>query len=374
MTEKSAFHTSAEAAGARFVEYEGYWFPGAFGDDIMKEYWACRERVVVMDLTALRKFDVTGPDAGVLLQSTVTRELKTLADGQVAYTAMCNEDGGMIVDGTVFRFDDHTFRWVGYTDDDGPWLTRQAERLGLDVGVEPVTDRVHNLAVQGPRSRDVVAGLFWTPPGKPAVTDLRWFRFTEGRLGSESGPPVVVSRTGYSGELGYEIWCHPDAATALWDAVWAAGQPHGISGLGLDALDPLRIEAGLIFKGYEYEPGVQDPFEAGIGFTVPASKADDYVGKEALARRRANPKERFVGLEIDLAEPPEETEVTGGDGAEVVGVVTSPARSEVLGKTIAFARVDVAHSGLGTRVGVGGADATVVRVPFYDPEKTKPRS
>ena len=374
MTEMTGFHKSAEAAGARFVEYEGYWLPTAFGDDIMDEYRACRERVIVIDLSPLRKFEVTGPGAHSLLQATVTRDLTGLADGQVVYTAMCNEEGGMVDDGTVFRFDERRFRWIGYTDDDGPWLERHAQRLGLDVTVEPSTNRVHNIAVQGPASRDTLGGLFSPAAGKPGLGDLTWFRFTEGRLGGESGPAVVLSRTGYSGELGYEIFCHPDDGAAVWEAVWSAGRAHGMSGLGLEALDPLRIEAGLVFKGYEYDAGVQDPFEAGIGFTVPAGKADDYVGKEAIARRRVNPEELLVGLDIDLPEPPAETDVTLGEDGPVVGVVTSPCRSEVLDKTIALARVQVQHAGSGTLLSVGGADATVVAFPFYDPDKRRPRS
>ena len=374
MTVETGFHRSAEAAGARFVEYEGYWLPTAFGDDILEEYRACRERVAIIDLSPLRKFDLSGPGALPLLQATVTRDLRRLADGQVVYTAMCDDEGRLLDDGTVFRMDGERLRWVGYTDDDGPWLRRHAERLGLDVEIEATTPRLHNVAVQGPASREVMRSVVWTPPGAPRLADLSWFRFAEGRIGGESGPPALVSRTGYSGELGYEVWCRPDDGEAVWGALWSAGREHGISGLGLEALDPLRIEAGLIFKGYEYQAGVQDPFEAGIGFTVPASKADDYVGKEALARRREAPSERLVGLDIDLPEPPSETEVTLGEDGEVVGVVTSPCRSEVLARTIALARVGVAHAEPGTRLGVGGADATVVRFPFYDPDKTRPRS
>lgn len=371
----SGFYKSTEACGARFIEYEDFWVADAFGDNITEEYWACRQRVAALDLSMVRKFDVWGPGAAALLQATVTRDLARLADGRVAYSAMCREDGGMIDDGTVFRFDDQHFRWAGYVDSTGPWLLQHAERLGLDVTVEPVTSRLHNMAVQGPKSRDVLAGLFWALPGKPAVADLSWFGFTEARLGSESGPPALVSRTGYSGELGYEVWCQPEDGAAVWEAVWSAGQAHGIRGLGFQALDPLRIEAGLIAQGTDYEAGLQDPFEAGIGFTVSMAKADDYVGKDALARRRAEPTERFVGLEIDLPDVPEETAVTDdGAAGQVVGAITSAARSAILDKTIAFARVRVSHSEPGTGVHVGSAHAVVVPVPFYDPDKTKPRS
>lgn len=374
VTEPTGFHRAAEAVGARFVEYEGYWLPTAFGDDILEEYRACRQRVAVIDLSPLRKFDVKGRGAAELMQATVTRDLSKLVDGQVVYTAMCAEDGGMLDDGTVFRFGPERFRWVGYTDDDGPWLQRQADRLGLEVTIEAVTAQVHNLAVQGPASRDVVRSVVSTLPGRPTIDQLSWFRFSEGRVGGGSGPEVLVSRTGYSGELGYEIWCDPADGTTVWEAVWSAGASAGIGGLGLEALDPLRIEAGLIFKGYEYDAGVQDPFEAGIGFTVTSSKTDDYVGRAALVRRREAPRQRLVGLEIDLPEPPTDTAVALGQDGEGVGAVTSSCRSEVLDKTIALARVGIAHAGLGTRLCVGGADATVVAFPFYDPDKTRPRS
>jgi aminomethyltransferase len=190
---------------------------------------------------------------------------------------------------------------------------------------------------------------------------------------------LIASRTGYSGELGYELFCHPNDAPELWDAVAAAGEPHGLMPLGLEALDMVRIEAGLIFAGYEFDDQV-DPFEAGIGFTVPVDKADAFVGSEALAERRAHPQRVLVGLELVGNEP-----VGHGDcvhvGRPQVGVVTSGMRSPILGKSIALCRMDVRFAEPGTAVEVGKLDghqkrlpATVVRIPFYDPEKLRPRS
>jgi aminomethyltransferase len=314
-----------------------------------------------------------------LLQATVTRDVRRLSDGQVVYTAMCNDTGGMIDDGTVFRLAENNFRWVGGSEYGGVHLREQAERLGLRVWVKESTDDLHNVAVQGPASRELLAPLIWTAPSQTPFAELKWFRFSVARLGGPQGLPLIASRTGYSGELGYELFCHPRDAPALWDAVLGAGEPFGLAPLGLDALDMLRIEAGLIFAGYEFDDQV-DPFEAGIGFTVTADKAEDFLGREALAERRAHPQRVLVGLEMEGNEPG-----AHGDcvhvGRHQVGVVTSGTRSPTLQKTIALCRMNVRYAELGTEVEVGKLDghqkripATVVRFPFYDPDKTRPRS
>ncbi len=174
--------------------------------------------------------------------------------------------------------------------------------------------------------------------------------------------PVVVSRTGYTGELGYEIFCHPRDAETVFDAVWEAGQPHGLKPMGMAALDMVRIEAGLIFAGTEFSDQT-DPFEAGIAFTVPLkSKTDDFIGRDALIRRKENPSHKFVGLEIDS-----NVDVGHGDcihiGRAQIGVVTSSMRSPLLGKNIALARVDVLHSALDTEVEIGKLDGHQKRLP-----------
>jgi aminomethyltransferase len=163
----------------------------------------------------------------------------------------------------------------------------------------------------------------------------------------------------------------------VWDAIWVAGRDAGIAALGLDALDIVRVEAGLIFKGYEYE-GTEDPFEAGIGFTAPKKRAD-YVGKAALERRRENPTRALVGLELDAAAPFAHGDEVRAGGASI-GIVTSGSLSPLLKKNLALARVSVSNSALGERLEVARAEggetalATVVRFPFYDPGKTRPRS
>ncbi len=381
LTRETAFHSSFSALTRNFSEYRGYWLPTRFNNaNAIDEYWACRERVVVMDLSPLRKFEVTGPDAEALLQYCLTRDISKLSAGQVVYTAMCYEHGGMIDDGTVFRLAQNNFRWIGGDDFSGLWLRQQAEKMGFKAWVRSSTDHLHNLAVQGPKSRDLLKEIIWTPPAQPDIGELEWFRFAIGRIGGFEGAPIVVSRTGYTGELGYEIFCHPKDAKAVFDAVWDAGQKHGISPFGLDALDMVRIEAGLIFAHYEFSDQT-DPFEAGIGFTVPLkSKTADFIGKAALIERKAHPRHRLVGLEIASNEA-----VGHGDcvhiGRAQVGVVTSGMRSPVLQKNIALARLDITHAVPGTAVEIGKLDgqqkrlpAVVTAFPHYDPKKERPRS
>jgi aminomethyltransferase len=380
LTKETAFHPRTSKLTESFVDYRGYWLPQCYNTEgAINQYWACREKAAIMDLSPLRKWEVLGPDAEALIQMAITRDARRLAVGQVVYTAVCNETGGMIDDATVFRLGDNNFRFIGGDPYTGVWLKELAERLDLKVWVKPSTDQLHNVAVQGPESREIMKTLIWTPPTQPGLEDLKWFRFLVGRIGGYQGIPVVVSRTGYTGELGYEVFCHPDDGPAVWDAIWEAGQPHGMTPLGLDALDMIRIEAGLIFAGYEFDDQV-DPFEAGIGFTVKLDSEDDFIGKEALIERSAHPQRKLVGLELEGNE-------TAGHGDEVyvgrqrVGVVTSGTRSPLLRKNIALCRMSVQYGEEGTDVEVGKLDglqkripAKVVGFPFYDPKKERPRS
>ncbi len=380
LTQETAFHPRTGALTKSFLEYRGYWLPHCFNNEGgIAEYWACREKVVVMDLSPLRKWEVLGPDAETLIQKTITRDARKLSVGQVVYTAICNETGGMIDDATVFRLGDNNFRFVGGDPYDGVWLREIADRDHLRVWIKPTTDQLHNLAVQGPLSRDLLKQIVWTPPTQPGLVELKWFRFLVGRINTHDGIPIIVSRTGYTGELGYEVWCHPSDGPAVWDAIWEAGQPLGIKPLGLEALDMLRIESGLIFAGYEFDDQV-DPFEAGIGFAVALANDEDFVGRDALIERKEHPQRKLVGLELDSNE-------TAGHGDPVyvgrqrVGVVTSGTRSPTLKRSIALSRIAVQYADIGTPVEVGKLDglqkripSTVVRIPFYDPDKTRPRS
>ena len=380
MTKETAFHGRTSEHTRNFTEYEGYWLANSYTKHgAIDEYWACRERVVAIDLSPLRKYEVTGPDAELLMQTCVTRDLRRLAAGQVVYTAMCYENGGMIDDGTVFRLGQDNFRWIGGSDNSGIWLREQAQKLGLQAWVRNSTDQLHNLQVQGPKSRDLLRKIIWTRRDQATIEELGWFRFSIARIGDEHGIPVVVSRTGYTGELGFEVFCHPRDGAAVWDAVWEAGQEFDIAPLGLEALDMLRVEAGLIFAGYEFSDQT-DPFEAGIGFTVPLkSKQDDFIGRDALVKRKENPQRVLVGLELNGDEL-----AANGDcvdiGRNQVGEITSAVRSPILRKNLALARVQVEHSAIGSEVEVGKLDgqqkrlpAKVVAFPFYDPTKSRVR-
>lgn len=377
-TKETGFHGCFARHTRDFVEYNGYWLANSFtGEGPIAEYWACREKAAVMDLSPLRKYEVTGPDAEELMQLCVTRNMKKLAVGQVVYTAMCYEHGGMIDDGTVYRLGETNFRWIGGNDTSGLWLREQAQARGLNAWVRDSTDQLHNIAVQGPLSREILSEIFWTPPVQPTIDELGWFRLTIARIGDVSGTSVVISRTGYSGELGYEIFCHPRDAREVFDRVWEVGAPKGMKPLGLGALDMLRIEGGLIFAGSEFDDQT-DPYEAGIGFTVPLkSMEDDFIGRAALEERKAHPHRKLVGFEIESGLVP-----SPGDcvrmGKAQVGEITSAMRSPILGKTIALGRISVTHAAVGTPVEIGQLDgqqkrlkAVVSAFPHFDPTKER---
>ncbi len=380
MTKETGFHSRTSQLTRNFTEYNGYWLANNFTNYCCTaEYWACREGVIMTDLSPLRKYEVVGPDAEIVMQTCVTRDVRKMGDGHVVYTAMCYESGGMIDDGTVFKLGKDNFRWVGGNDTSGLWIRQQAQERKMRAWVKDSTSQLNNLQIQGPKSLDVLKKIIWTRPDQATVEELAWFRFSIARIGDESGAPIIVSRTGYTGEQGYEIFCHPRDAEVVWDAVWKAGQEFKIVPLGLEALDMLRIEAGLVFAGSEFCDQT-DPFEAGIGFTVPLkSKQDDFIGREALVARKENPQEKLVGLEISGEEMG-----GGGDGVyigrEQVGTITSGMISPYLRKNIALCKMKIIHSDLDTEVEIGKLDghqkripAKVVAFPHFDPKKERVR-
>ena len=381
LTKNTGFYERTSKLTRNFVDARGYWLPNDYTKHgVINEYTACREKAVVIDLSALRKFEILGPDAEELMNYTLTRNVKKLSIGQVVYSSMCYDNGFMFDDGTLLKMSDHGFRWICGDEYAGEWLKEQAKKKNYKVRIKNSSDQISNISLQGPNSRKILEKFIWTPPTQPKISELQWFRFTICRVKELSGIPLLVSRTGYTGELGYEIWCHPSDAPKVWDVVMDAGKDEGLIPAGFGALDLLRIEAGLILFGNEFE-GQVDPFEAGVGFTVPLkTKNEDFIGKDILIKRKENPQKKMVGLELAGKE-----KANHGDcvhiGRSQVGIITSGCISPTLNKNIALCRIDVGHSELDTEVEVGKIDghqkripAKIVPFPHYDPKKLKVRS
>ena len=381
LTKNTGFYERTSKLTRNFVDARGYWLPNDYTKHgVINEYTACREKAVVIDLSALRKFEILGPDAEELMNYTLTRNVKKLSVGQVVYSSMCYDNGFMFDDGTLLKMSDHGFRWICGDEYAGEWLKEQAKKKNYKVRIKNSSDQISNISLQGPNSRKILEKFIWTPPTQPKISELQWFRFTICRVKELSGIPLLVSRTGYTGELGYEIWCHPTDAPKVWDVVMDAGKDEGLIPAGFGALDLLRIEAGLILFGNEFD-GQVDPFEAGVGFTVPLkTKNEDFIGRDTLIKRKENPQKKMVGLELAGKE-----KANHGDcvhiGRSQVGIITSGCISPTLNKNIALCRIDVGHSELDTEVEVGKIDghqkripAKIVPFPHYDPKKLKVRS
>ena len=381
LTKNTGFYERTSKLTRNFVDARGFWLPNDYTKHgVINEYTACREKAVVIDLSALRKFEILGPDAEELMNYTLTRNVKKLSVGQVVYSSMCYDNGFMFDDGTLLKMSDHGFRWICGDEYAGEWLKEQAKKKNYKVRIKNSSDQISNISLQGPNSRKILEKFIWTPPTQPKISELQWFRFTICRIKELSGIPLLVSRTGYTGELGYEIWCHPTDAPKVWDVVMDAGKDEGLIPAGFGALDLLRIEAGLILFGNEFD-GQVDPFEAGVGFTVPLkTKNEDFIGKDILIKRKENPQKKMVGLELAGKE-----KANHGDcvhiGRSQVGIITSGCISPTLNKNIALCRIDVGHSELDTEVEVGKIDghqkripAKIVPFPHYDPKKLKVRS
>jgi len=381
LTRNTGFYERTSKLTRNFVDARGFWLPNDYTKHgVINEHAACREKAVVIDLSSLRKFEILGPDAEELMNYTLTRNVKKLSVGQVVYSSMCYENGTMFDDGTLLKLSDHGFRWVCGDEYAGQWLKDQAKKKNYKVLIKDSTNQINNISLQGPNSRKILEKIIFTPPTQPSISELQWFRFTICRLEELNGIPLMVSRTGYTGELGYEIWCHPSDAPKVWDKVMEAGKDEGLIPAGFGALDLLRIEAGLILFGNEFD-GQIDPFEAGVGFTVPLkTKTDDFIGKESLIKRKENPQKKLVGLELIGKE-----KANHGDcvhiGRAQVGIITSGCISPTLNKNIALCRIDVGHSEIDTEVEVGKIDgeqkrisAKIVGFPHYDPQKTRVRA
>lgn len=376
LTKSSSFTAKIQALTDNLVEYNSFWVSNSFANrGIHDEYWALRERAAIMDLSALRKFEITGKDAFSLLQMTFSRDVSKLAVGQSAYGCLLNYHGGIIDDGIVFRLTEQDYRYVGNCDSDEQWLRSVADQLSFDVYIQSSSNKLHNLAIQGPLSRDILRSI--AVLDVTTLEDLAYFHFA---TGSVAGIPVLISRTGYTGELGYELFVHPDQGAELWDVLMRLGEPKGMSPLGMLALERARIEAGLLAAGREFDDLIS-PYQAGIGWAV-ALKKPDFIGKAALTQIKPHPPRIAVGLTLESNEV-----ASGGQCVHPVGehwrvgTITSATFSPILNKSIAMAQVVPEYAALGTQLEVGFMDgmkrrvkAIVGNLAAYDSTKSRVKS
>jgi len=360
---KTAFHGICEARGATFVEEGGWYWSVSFGD-ADAEYRAVREGVGMWDVSPLNKWEIRGPDAVEAVQRVHSNDILGLQTGQVRYGAFLDEDGLLVDDGTVFKLaDDHLWAMTNGMDHEGYF----ADAIkGLDASVAYIGPSLPNLQVQGPRSRDLLRTLT-----DADVDALRYFRFVPEQV-KVGGIPVWLSRTGFSGELGFELFLRPEHANDLWEAVEAAGAtPYGV-----EVIEPLRIETGMIVTDYDYAPHERSPYDLGLDRVVALEAPGEFMGKEKLREIAADPPNRFKTLRVEGDTTPEYG-ATVTRGGEEVGVLTSPAKSPAYGNIgMAILRTDAAAEGTTVDVALEGGTvrATVDVLAIHDPQKRRPRS
>ncbi|HET9680676.1 MAG TPA: aminomethyltransferase family protein [Candidatus Limnocylindrales bacterium] len=374
-------------------EWSGYWASSAYADAHDIEYNAIREAAALIDVSPLYKYRVSGPDALRLVDRVITRDATRLKVGQVFYTPWCDEHGKVIDDGTIHRLGETEFLWTA-ADPQLRWLTLNAR--GLDVQLDDLSEQLAAIALQGPSARAVLEAA----TGE-SFADLRYFRRRDATL---AGVPIGVSRTGYTGDLGYELWIPASEAPKAWDALWSAGAAYGVRPAGMLALDVVRLEAGLVLIEVDYTSARHalnpeqnySPDEIGMGRLVDPGKAP-FVGQLALRREagRGGPARRLVGLSLDWYGieglysaqdlPPAISPVVSRSAAPVfapggmrgdrqVGKVTSLGWSPILKQAIGLASVPAASSAPGSKLAVewtvegrrGRVAATVVPLPFLD--------
>jgi aminomethyltransferase len=370
-------------------EWSGYYSAAIYADFHDIEYNAIREAAAVFDISPLYKYIVSGRDARALLDRVMTRDISKLQVDQVYYTPWCDEEGKVIDDGTITRIADTSFR-ITAADPSSRWF--QLNATGLDVEVEDISEKTAALALQGQLSRDVLeaaTGRDWK--------DVRYFRR---RMDEIAGVPVDVTRTGYTGDRGYELWIPTDGALAVWDRIFEVGQDFGIYPAGIRALDVSRVEAGLILIEAEYTSARHatsaeqqySPLELGFARLVEFNKASDFNGRRALLaeRKAGGPARRLVGLELEWAGieamyakhglPPGVSPMVNRDPVPVyregkqIGRATSITWGPTIKKMVGFGSIDKKHEAIGSRVSVewsvegerGKVAATVVPTPFLD--------
>lgn len=397
MPKPTPFHarTSAQCSSQSWQEWSGYLTAISYDMDHVREYNAVRTACGLFDISPLYKYHVRGRDAQMLLDRVVTRDVSKCHVGQVMYTAWCNDDGKIIDDGTLARFEQDAYRLTAAipTLD---WL--QDNAIGMSVDIEDVTDAYGALSLQGPTSRALLQQL-----ASADLDKLRYFRVVDTEI---ADVPVRLSRTGYTGDLGYELFCEPRHAENLWDALAATGKRYGLLPAGNVALEMARIEAGLLLIEVDFvsaartlfEVQKSTPYELGLDFVVKLDKPH-FVGREALSTEmESGPAWNTVGLVLDIAAIEKRYaenamplhlpyEAWAGpvpvyadaDQRQYVGKATCGTWSPILKQYVVIARVRPQYAKLGGRVYVEetvegrryAVPAEVVKMPFFDPPRKK---
>jgi aminomethyltransferase len=388
------FHprTAALCESMSWRDWAGYFAVSAYEASHEREYNAIRNAAALIDVSPLFKYRVSGRDATRLVDRVVTRDVPKMAVGQVAYTSWCDGEGKVIDDGTVSRLAPDLYRWTA-AEPNLRWIRQNAH--GLDVTVEDLSETLAALALQGPTSREILRSCV-----EDDVASLKYFRVMPATL---RGIPVEISRTGYTGDLGYEIWVAAQQALALWDALMDAGRPYDITPTGMLALDVARIEAGLILLDVDYTSSRRalipsqkySPYEIGLGRLVSLQKAP-YVGQAALQREaKAGAPRELVGLHVSWAHVERLHEQAGlapqlpatasrlsvpvfREGIQV-GRASSSTWSPTLKRMIALATVarDAARPGTVLQMEMTvdhrrkEVETTVVALPFFDPPRKR---
>jgi aminomethyltransferase len=387
--------TFALCESLNYREWSGYYTVSAYETHHEHEYNAIRNAAALIDVTPLYKYWVTGKDATTFVNRVITRDARKITVGQVIYCCWCDEDGKVIDDGTVSRLEENVYRWTA-ADPSLRWLEQNAS--GLDVKIEDISEKVASLALQGPASARLLDEVSDADLGK-----LKYFRVTRGaKIG---GVMVDISRTGYTGDLGYEIWMPWEDATRVWDELMERGRKFDLHPAGMLALDVARIEAGLLLIEVDYisskkaliEAQKYSPYEIGLGRMVDLNK-EHFVGREALAaEQKRGPKRQYVGLDIDWDDVEALYEKIGlapqvasaasrvavpiydtGDAMAVqIGKATSTTWSPTLKKMIALASVERKFAAPGTRLKMEytveavrhRVGVTVAKLPFFNPAR-----
>ena len=386
----TAFHerTFALCQSLNYREWSGYYTVSVYEVHHEHEYNAIRNACALIDITPLYKYLVTGKDATKLVNRVITRDMGKVAVGQVIYCCWCDEQGKVIDDGTITRLEENKYRWTA-ADPSLRWFRQNG--LNMDVQIEDISERTAALALQGPTSGKLLKSV-----AEAEIANLKYFRMTSGKI---AGVPVDISRTGYTGDLGYEIWVPWSDAVKVWDALMDKGKQFDIHAAGMLALDVARVEAGLLLIEVDYSSSKKaliasqkySPYELGFEKMVHLQK-ENFVGKSALERdhKRGVPRQ-LVGLEIDWNEVEARYDKFGLSPAapsqasrvpvplylegKQVGKATTTTWSPVLKKLIALASVDTAHSKLGTKLQMEitieamrqNVTAQVVKLPFFNP-------